>query len=209
MNGTSDPIVKVDLMGQQRYTRVKFGVMSAVFDETFIFQFKELTIEDVEGAECRFTVCDHERLRRNQTIGSFQVDISSVYLSNPDHEVYRQWVVLANDSSKRSKGGTGFLKMSVTVMGPDDKPKVHDLAAELEAEEKTSMNDSIILTPPNLTSRLNFLVLTIYQGTDLPALDGNLGILGGTPGIDAYVRVLFASNPKFRTSIKMSEARAA
>ena len=80
LNGTSDPIVKVDLMGQQRYTRVKFGV-AAVFDETFIFQFKELTIEDVEGAECRFTVCDHERLRRNQTIGSFQVDISSVYLA--------------------------------------------------------------------------------------------------------------------------------
>jgi hypothetical protein len=39
-DGTSDPIVYVTCMGQKRYTHVVRGVISCVFDELFIFDFK-------------------------------------------------------------------------------------------------------------------------------------------------------------------------
>lgn len=48
------------------------------------------------------------------------------------HEVYRAWVALRDVESGKEAGVQGFLKLSVTVLGPEDRQRVHDLAEEIQ-----------------------------------------------------------------------------
>lgn len=48
------------------------------------------------------------------------------------HEVYRAWVALRETESGKEFGVQGFLKLSVTVLGPGDRQRVHDLAEEIQ-----------------------------------------------------------------------------
>ena len=57
-------------------------------------------------------------------IGAFSVDLSYIYqLKN--HELYRRWVALT-DTTDETEGIQGYLKLSINVLGPGDKPPVHD-----------------------------------------------------------------------------------
>lgn len=53
-------------------------------------------------------------------------------LANQGHEVYRAWVALRDAESGKEAGVQGFLKLSVTVLGPGDRQRVHDLAEEMQ-----------------------------------------------------------------------------
>lgn len=48
------------------------------------------------------------------------------------HEVYRAWVALRDAESGNESGVQGFLKLTVTVLGPGDRQRVHDLAEEIQ-----------------------------------------------------------------------------
>lgn len=50
------------------------------------------------------------------------------------HEVYRTWVGLQDTETGGEAGVQGFLKLSVTVLGPGDRQRVHDLAEEIQVE---------------------------------------------------------------------------
>ena len=43
-----------------------------------------------------------------------------------DHEMYRKWVALMDDEDPGDTGVQGYLKLSIQVLGPGDKLKVHD-----------------------------------------------------------------------------------
>lgn len=60
------------------------------------------------------------------------VDYSMRAAKLKDHEVYRTWVGLQDTESGRETGVRGFLKLSITVLGPGDRQKVHDLAEEIQ-----------------------------------------------------------------------------
>lgn len=57
-------------------------------------------------------------------IGSCLLDASFVY-SQPDHELWRQWVALVNEQDPTDDGVQGYLRCSVSIVGPHDKVKVH------------------------------------------------------------------------------------
>ena len=40
---------------------------------------------------------------------------------NKDHELYRMWVAMT-DITDETQGINGFLKISINVLGPGDKP---------------------------------------------------------------------------------------
>ena len=83
------------------------------------------------------TVFDANTIRRNIEIGSYSFDVASVY-EHANHEIYRQWVALT-DSTGKYKGIQGYLKLSVTVMGPKDEPPAH---TEEEEDDDEHMEES-------------------------------------------------------------------
>lgn len=44
---------------------------------------------------------------------------------NKDHELYRMWVAMT-DITDETQGINGFLKISINVLGPGDKPPQHN-----------------------------------------------------------------------------------
>lgn len=60
--------------------------------------------------------------------------------------MYRTWVGLQDTESGRETGVQGFLKLSVTVLGPGDRQRVHDLAEEMQVRERgRNDNDHIAM----------------------------------------------------------------
>ena len=102
-----------------------------------------------------------------------------------------------------------YLRLSITVLGPRDKQPVHDLAQEREKESKLlksgkTMADMVMM-PPEIKTELHFLVATIYKAEHLPNMDAPIfggSIFGIRGGIDAFVQIDFAGNPKCTTSTK-------
>jgi hypothetical protein len=141
--------------------------------------------------------------------------VASVYV-NPDHEFYRQWVAVTDDEDERDEGIQGYLRISVAVLGPGDKIKVHsdaDMAAggieHVTGKDASSASALQLLIPPTVKQDLHFFVITIHkvstrlgdvvaaewscagwQVVDLPKMD--FGALGFGQGIDAYGLVKFA-----------------
>lgn len=46
--------------------------------------------------------------------------------------MYRAWVALRDGEGGKETGVQGFLKLSITVLGPGDRQRVHDLADEMQ-----------------------------------------------------------------------------
>ena len=107
----------------------------------------------------------------------------------PGHD---QWVALTDPSNKDDTGVQGYLKVSLTVLGPGDKQKFHDL--EKEYEEAKEKEDSAV-SGPDIKPKLHFLVVSVFWAADLPMMES--GITGS--GIHCYVRVDFAGNPPIKT----------
>ena len=91
-----------------------------------------------------------------------------------------------------------YMKLSITVLGPGDKLKVHDVVKEQKEQaalEESKGIDALLLMPPSIEREVHFLVATIYRAEQLPSMDD--AVMGiGKAGIDAYVRINFAGNPK-------------
>jgi hypothetical protein len=105
----------------------------------------------------------------------------------------------------------GYLKVSITALGPNDKPALHtplEEAAKDAADNAAAADSSrsglgklfgkggssggiasLCLMPPSIKRELHFLVVSVYRADGLPAMDTKQ--LGGLlkSGIDAFVQV--------------------
>ena len=52
--------------------------------------------------------------------------------------MYRTWVGLLETETGQETGFQGFLKLSVTVLGPGDRQRVHNLAEEMQVQHPSS-----------------------------------------------------------------------
>lgn len=100
--------------------------------------------------------------------------------------------------NKNDQGIQGFVMVSVVILGPGDKPLAHDRVAEFLAD-RSGFDSSLVLLPPSINQRLNYLVMSVYRAEDLPPLDRD-GMFSRA-GIDAYVQVEFGGNPAAKTSV--------
>ena len=139
MDGTSDPVVYVECFDQKQNTKVIYATVNCVFDEVLIFNVKKCAKETFEDAVIKVTVMDANSvpMMKNTEIGSFAIDATSVYFSK-DHEMYRKWVALMDDEDPGDTGVQGYLKLSIQVLGPGDKLKVHDEEEEARKEKEAS-----------------------------------------------------------------------
>ncbi|OQS05760.1 dysferlin [Thraustotheca clavata] len=193
-DGTSDPICYVEVMGKKQKTSAKSQTFSCVFDEMLFFHFRNIGKKELEQANITISVYDSNLIRPNIEIGTYQFDCLSIYCRH-QREVYRQWLALVDHKSKNDKGIQGFLLVSLSIVGPGESFPVHEVVKDNFIKEGTDL----VLIPPTIQQKLNFLVVTVFNAEELPAMDAATFIT--TAGIDAFVRVDFAGNVKCKTSV--------
>mmetsp|Transcript_9637 Transcript_9637/g.30891 ORF Transcript_9637/g.30891 Transcript_9637/m.30891 type:complete len:1963 (-) Transcript_9637:92-5980(-) len=204
LNGLSDPYVRVRVLNRVKKTRVVRKVSSCIFDETLYFNLHRLSKSEIEEAVVSVQVFDFDAFTAHDLIGLATFDVRAVHALD-DHEYYRKWVGLVDTKSSEDDGYQGFLKLSITVLGPGDIQKAHDIekeyqletAAELEAEGPSALG-GLSLTGPSLDSKLVFLVVYVWEAEDLPKMD--VGLFAGG-GIEAYVKVDFAGNSVMTSAV--------
>ena len=205
LNGTSDPIVYVECFGQRQSTQVIYGQTSCVFDELLIFNMKNLDKEQLSEGMIRVTVMDYNTLK-NTMIGSSAFDAATIYQSNKEHEMYRQWIALMDDVDPEDIGVQGYLKLSISVVGPGEKVKVHDVEAEMEAEIKRENEagddlSALLLPLPLMRKEWSYVVARIYKCESLPVMDGKT-IGFSKAGTDAFCALRFAGGKSIKTKVK-------
>ncbi|KDO20674.1 hypothetical protein SPRG_13426 [Saprolegnia parasitica CBS 223.65] len=187
-NGSADPVVFVECMGQEQHTAVKPNQLSCVFDTLLFFNLKNVDKDDIESASIEVTVKDADGPFSSDKIGFFRIDIPYIYYMK-NHEMYRQWVALVKSAGDSEQGVQGYLLLSIAVLGPGDTIPIHD--------PKEIKDDSeMVIMPPRVSQTLHFLVVTVHRAEGLPNMDK--GIMSGG-GIDAYVRVAFAGEKPVET----------
>mmetsp|Transcript_30125 Transcript_30125/g.35520 ORF Transcript_30125/g.35520 Transcript_30125/m.35520 type:complete len:1909 (+) Transcript_30125:29-5755(+) len=142
-SGTSDPFVtaKCSLGGTSR-TATQKSNNSPLFDERLVFSYKDLTRQALHEATITVSVYDEDFYIFKQMIGSCSFDILGIYTKNEQHEIYRSWVGLTDTEENNDEVGIqGFLKLSISVLGPGDPIPVHDLEEELKLERSRERDE--------------------------------------------------------------------
>eukprot|EP00604_Paraphysomonas_vestita_P002816 CAMPEP_0174818892 /NCGR_PEP_ID=MMETSP1107-20130205/1828_1 /TAXON_ID=36770 /ORGANISM="Paraphysomonas vestita, Strain GFlagA" /LENGTH=1810 /DNA_ID=CAMNT_0016031457 /DNA_START=453 /DNA_END=5885 /DNA_ORIENTATION=- len=209
LSKTSDPIVYIEAFDQKQNTSVKPACLSCVYDELFIFNFRNMDKDVFTEGLIKVKVMDANVLLKNVLIGSYAFDAAQVYFQK-DHEMYRQWVALMNDEDSECNGVQGYLKLSVSIIGPGDKLKVHDeeeeMKKEREAMAKSGGQDisSQVMMPPSIRKEWKYIVTTIYRAEYLPVMDQNIRQIGSLiqNGTDAYCQVEFSGGKPMKTKVK-------
>ena len=73
----------------------------------------------LNSCQIKFTVLDHKLFGSNAVIGVYDLDFSTVYLQE-NHALLHKWVGLINPQKDFNKI-TGFVKMSINIVGEGDK----------------------------------------------------------------------------------------
>lgn len=164
-------VVEVDFGDEKKQkaaTRVVSNDRNAVFDETFKFEFKDLTHSDIEMGQISVSVIDadvtvagekeegrsclvfltnaiisaarHAGHGVGDLIGVWNADIFESIFALNHHELYRQYVCLENDEATNAdeSGTQGFLKLSVSATGPGQKRRQHNIDKERALERKAA-----------------------------------------------------------------------
>ena len=195
-DGLSDPVTVVECFGEKQSTQVLPKSLNCVFDEVFIFNLRNLDKDKFQEGVISIKVNNANFLARTQLIGAYVFDASSVYFQK-DHEQYRKWVALMNDEDPALNGVQGYLKCSISIVGPGEKLKIHSE----EDEKKDSKGDDVsamCLMPPSIKKEWKWLVTTIYRAEYLPVMDQAVG----KKGTDAFVQVNFGNTKRQRTKVR-------
>ena len=109
---------------------------SCVYDELLIFNMRNLDKEAFREGVIRIAVKDSSvnPFKKKALIGAYAMDAILIYKSNKEHEFYRKWVPLMDDEEANDVGVQGYLKISVSIVGPGEKMKVHNEDAEIQKE---------------------------------------------------------------------------
>jgi hypothetical protein len=208
-DGTSDPICYVECFGQKQHTPTIYATLSCVYDELFIFNLKNLDKEAFEEGVIKISVYDANQnpLAKETMIGAYAFDGVSCYSNNKDHEYYREWVALMDDEDPEDVGVQGYLKFSCQIIGPGEKIKVHDLQADLLAEqdkETKSGGDigSLVLSTPTISKSWSYIVTSVYRCESLPVMDGKIGSGFATVSkakTDAFCQLSFSGGKPIKT----------
>ena len=102
---------------------------------------------------------------------------------NLDHELYKRWVAITDPTDETAEI-KGYVKLSISVLGPGDKPVVHDPKKELKNKKDNGVNK--LFTPGGTKLKSHQIKIVVYRCEHLAPLDEL------TNNIDPYVKVSFA-----------------
>lgn len=205
-----DPVVFIDVCGRKVHTKQKKQCNSCIFDEYFYIQLDNMNRSKIEDGTIAISVLDCSSrltsMMSKNVIGAFNTDLETVYQS-PAHELYRQWIPLFSASRA---GLTGKMMLTLELLGPGDKPQVHDRKAEILLEKKQRKKEGAVISPslsamPQFAQRQCFLVVEIFKAEGIPVLDKSMFTGKVYSHISAYVNVEFDRHEKVHTeSAKLS-----
>jgi hypothetical protein len=225
-NNSSDPLVKLSVVGQRHKTATVSKTLKPHWDERFAFLLTdahntlELLAEDedrtvndflgraqlvltdvlVPGEEKTVTVMLlDKKLQPDKDRGSLKLRLRWVHDPNAES-------ITNSSKKKKEKSILQSLKKSMRVSAPDGPYNSDDELNEdddevLNVESDDELDAAALPPPPPGTSRLDFLVATIHRVEDLPPMDSLLFDKGENRkhsggGIDAYVAAALSSEPE-------------
>ena len=153
--GSADPLMQVTILEQTKCTKPAHQTLSPIFNETLYFIYTGLNAEELEMGEICFHLMDHNSLVKNTILGSFLVDLTHIY-GLPDHEAYRKWIQLVDIDGADSQI-KGYVKVTISILGPDDKPVSHKAGKNPKSEMKDNM-----LCPTTMGQTRNKIIVNIY-----------------------------------------------
>ncbi|KAJ1447382.1 hypothetical protein M885DRAFT_451451 [Pelagophyceae sp. CCMP2097] len=188
---------QIQVLGRTKKTRVIPKVNSCVFDETLFFNFTKLSCAAAEEATVSVAIFDYDAFSQHDLIGVCTFDLRAVH-ALPGHELYREWVGLVDTKSSKDNGYQGYLKLSITVLGPCDEQLSHDVEKEYQADLDKELDSggglggmALVAQGPT-AAKFCYLVVYVWQAQDLPKMYS--GGLFSSAGIEAYVRCDFAGS---------------
>ncbi|GMF14931.1 unnamed protein product [Phytophthora fragariaefolia] len=197
--GTSDPVVYVEVFGEKQQTAVKKQMLSCFWDDLLIFPFRNLDKSEVEMGYVRLSVMDANTLQRAELIGGAQFDVSYIY-SQANHQLANVWMGLTDITNTTNQGIQGYLRASISIIGPGDKL----VPPPSPFGEGASTDMSNVIMPPSVTQQVHFLGATIHVAEHLPPMD--VAVVG-RGGLDAYVKGSIAGGDAIRTRVRTKKGR--
>ena len=130
---------------------------------------------------------------KEDTIAVYELDFTQIYLQK-NHAMYHQWIALSNPEGKDFNEITGYLKLSVSIIGPGDE--------QVQLNEDKSGIDNTdgegILMPASIIRQYKQLVFKILKAEKLPKMD-----TFGT--IDAYLQTTYFKSNLKTAVVKMKD----
>lgn len=91
-----DGFVQIEILGQTRKTAVRKETNNPIWQESFYFQFPNMSINDLDTAKIIINVYDKNNiLIANSHIGRIELDWTNIYFRR-FHEIYRGWFTLSD-----------------------------------------------------------------------------------------------------------------
>jgi dysferlin len=159
-----NPLIKVSCGDESQKTSTRRGTNSPVFDETLIFNFKERPVELFEK-KLEIKVMSTGKKLRDCALGFFSLEIGAIYYE-PKHTFHHKWLLLT-DADDPSLGAKGFLKATLSVLGPDDDP----VTSNYEVSPDYVDIESNLLRPSGVRLQEATLSVKLYSAEDLPQMD--------------------------------------
>uniref|UniRef100_A0A5K3EPQ9 C2 domain-containing protein n=1 Tax=Mesocestoides corti TaxID=53468 RepID=A0A5K3EPQ9_MESCO len=162
--GNISPLCKVVCWNQTQITSAKQSTNTPYWGQTFFFNFHKSPAELFEQAVV-FGVYNSRKLRSDAFIGSFELNLASVYES-PGHAILHKWLLLGEPEDPQA-GSKGYLKIAIVILGPGDEAP--DLKEKGDTEDEDI--EANILRPAGVQLRPAVVKLMLYTGEDYPRMD--------------------------------------
>lgn len=130
LNGTDgetmDPKIKINALGETKYTTVKKGVApstSLIWNEHYFFSKSVQSLSQLDDEFVEICVVDSSKTFRSTSVGSFTLNMAAIYHAE-GRKISHTWNVLQNRGSQKDYDkAQGYLKFSASL-SKDDEPKV-------------------------------------------------------------------------------------
>uniref|UniRef100_UPI00358DE12B myoferlin-like isoform X1 n=1 Tax=Myxine glutinosa TaxID=7769 RepID=UPI00358DE12B len=159
------PVVTVTVGTKTKRTRIKKST-NPIFDEVLYFNFFMKPSELFDDKIC-MTVLNSVNARQDAEIGTFKIDVGSVY-SERRHAFIRKWVLLS-DSDESTMVARGFLKVTLMVLATGD-----EAPAERKLKKKDEDVESNVLWPAGVSMRSLVFTVRLYRAEDIPQMDNTM-----------------------------------
>ena len=120
-------------------------------------------------------------------LGGYEIDLTSVYF-NKNHMYLKTWFTLF-DFEEQIEGCIGYVKATIEVLGPDDKPTITESITDDPSIEKTVISKKI-------RPRGHLIMAEIYKAEFLSPINMT------TRSVDPYVRIKYGGMQEETQKIK-------
>uniref|UniRef100_A0A3P8YY06 Otoferlin n=1 Tax=Esox lucius TaxID=8010 RepID=A0A3P8YY06_ESOLU len=202
-----DPVVCVEIGDDKKYTQMKESTNCPYYNEYFVFDFHvppDVLFDKI--LKTLFTSLPKNLLRSGTLVGSFKLDVGTVY-SQPEHQFFHKWALLS-DPDDITAGCKGYVKCDIAVVGKGDNIKTPHKSTETDEDDI----EGNLLIPEGVPAERQWAryYVKVYKAEGLPKMNTSImanvkkAFIGENKDlVDPYVQVLFAGQ-KGKTSIQKS-----